>query len=94
MSTTSANALQDLPGAAFLDPLLRHSSLDIRSMMAIQELHIEPQHFWDNISLPQFEVRLQNAVQASVSRGMYSTAASYGMHTRSVAHKVQQSLLA
>jgi hypothetical protein len=51
--------MQDLPEAASPDHILRPSNLDINSMMAIQELHIEPRNFWDNISLLQFEVQLQ-----------------------------------
>lgn len=62
--------MQDLAGAAFPDHFLRPSTLD-KSMMAIQELHIDPDVFWNNISPPQFEVQLQMLCKSAI---MYSTA--------------------
>jgi hypothetical protein len=62
--------MQDLPGAAFPDHFLRPSTLD-KSMMAIQELHIEAGCFWDNISIPQFEVQLKTLCKSAI---MHSTA--------------------
>ena len=62
MSTSStAHAMQDHP--------LRLSSVD--SMTAIQELRVEAGCFWDNISIPQFEVQLQMLCKSAI---MYSTA--------------------
>ena len=40
-------------------------------MTAIQELHIDHGCFWDNISIPQFEVQMQKLCTSAI---MYSTA--------------------